>query len=428
MLKVKNCVLRNQTYHARLAVPHDLRELVGKREITQSLKTGDPFKAEKLASSVLLKWKHTFQQMRLSPKEARPDLSRDSILQSLREDWEATYNSSAMNDHEREAHILAVEDYADQLGVSRDESLYIQGLKESFQNHIEPFLSQLRLEGQKEKSIDEFKTICRRFSAKFSYTDEVNSQALRSYLSALPGRTTGSTASITQQNKVKTRLSRFFQFCGATAASETLRQIKFHTKKIKKQNKASFFSDSEVNELFSASQNLKHRGQTLLQLCQLAAYSGARIEELCNLKHDDVCLSDMTLKIRGTKTENADRIIPIHHRLEVPILEMLNKHDGFLLDGLSHDSYGQRSGAIGKQFGRLKKSLGYGPQHRFHSFRTTFIQKLRNLGCPEHISASIADQANPNITYGHYGDAITTEVIETMRAWVDLVKYEDRHN
>ena len=84
--------------------------------------------------------------------------------------------------------------------------------------------------------------------------------------------------------------------------------------------------------------------------------------------------------------------------------------DGYLLSGLTPNKYGDRSNAIGKRFGRLKKDMGYGPEHVFHSIRKTVSTLLENAGVSENVAADILRHEKPRITYGLYSGGVSLEV------------------
>jgi integrase len=74
----------------------------------------------------------------------------------------------------------------------------------------------------------------------------------------------------------------------------------------------------------------------------------------------------------------------------------------YLFYNLTKNKYGDRSNAIGKRFGRLKKELGYEKRHVFHSIRKTFTTALEQAGVPESVSADIVGHEKQTMTYGLY--------------------------
>ena len=437
--KPKYCILRGKTYHTRMVIPKDVREQLNQTEFSQSLETADPYKAEALASGLREGWKDLIKAARLGGTPLTP--KKVSQLHQFRMDWIAYSRQSDEFEIQKaeaaargnytlegeenpfEAVLQDIQEVAVQKGYSGNAIRAINGDAILFEAHLDDYLMQCKSEGKTSKTLDEIRGVCNKFINSYPYNIGLNTQTLRSYLNSLNGRTNNSDASITTKNKVKTHLKRFFQFCGAKQLVADLSEITYKTKALRKANKFEMYSDDEVELIHEAIQKRRKDSQLLTDLCTLAQYTGARIEELCNLKANDV--EGDILRINGTKTLAAKRKIPIHQKLTSTLERLVNTStDGYLLSNLSTDKYNKRSGAIGKKFGRIKKELKFSERHGFHSFRSTFIQKLRNIGCPEELSAQIAGQENSNISYGHYADRTTPEVLQRMKEWIDKITYQ----
>lgn len=126
----------------------------------------------------------------------------------------------------------------------------------------------------------------------------------------------------------------------------------------------------------------------LRDLMHLAALSGMRLEEICQLRVSD-CVGG-TLSVRDGKTENARRGVPVHTGLH-EIVKRLSENrpaDAYLLTGLpdiptSRDS---RSDPASKAFSRYRRKLEVDERPNgkaksnidFHSFRRWFIRKARD--------------------------------------------------
>ena len=119
----------------------------------------------------------------------------------------------------------------------------------------------------------------------------------------------------------------------------------------------------------------------LANLIVIAAYTGARIEEICSLQRKHIDLVNHSISIIGAKTAAGNRTIPIHSAIQ-PLVEKLMEQstDDYLISKLTKNKYGDRSNAIGKRFGRLKTAEGYDSHHVFHSIRKTFVTMLENAG------------------------------------------------
>lgn len=162
----------------------------------------------------------------------------------------------------------------------------------------------------------------------------------------------------------------------------------------------------------------------LADLIRLGMYTGARREELCAMKVDDIADGYMT--IRQAKTRAGLRTIPVHARLR-PVLARLSNDstDGYLLPGLSVDKYGKRGDAIGKRFGNLKTREGFGPYHVLHSLRHTLVSLLEEAGVTQNIAASIAGHTKQGFTFREYSKADLRHHMTEAMARIDYPGLND---
>jgi len=117
-----------------------------------------------------------------------------------------------------------------------------------------------------------------------------------------------------------------------------------------------------------------------------------------------VNLTENYLEIVDAKTTAGWRKLPIHSKLKATTERLVEgSRDGYLLEGLKANKYGDRSNNIGKRFGKLKSSLGFRWRvHAFHSIRKTVATLLENAGVVENVAADILGHYKPTITYGLY--------------------------
>jgi integrase len=174
--------------------------------------------------------------------------------------------------------------------------------------------------------------------------------------------------------------------------------------------KRTSFTTKEINLL---GKTAKEQGDDqLANLVLLAAYTGARIEELCQLKVTSVLRVDgvSCFSIEDAKTEAGNRLVPIHPKLLVLVRRLCKAStDSYLIAGLTETKYGDRSNAIGKRFGRLKTGLGFGEEKVFHSIRKTVTTLLENAGVPEGVAADIVGHEKTTMTYGLYSSGTATK-------------------
>jgi len=155
----------------------------------------------------------------------------------------------------------------------------------------------------------------------------------------------------------------------------------------------------------------------LFDLIMLGLYTGTRIEELCQLRIEDVVVEDncRALRITKSKTLAGTRFVPIHPSINDLVDKLVTtSRDDFLIFSKSKNQYDERSTGLSRRFGRLKSSLGYGPELVFHSLRKTVTTKLEQAGVPEGVAADIVGHEKQTITYGLYSGG--TSMAQKMEA------------
>jgi integrase len=170
------------------------------------------------------------------------------------------------------------------------------------------------------------------------------------------------------------------------------------------------FTSEDIQRIFNEDEKHKQRNQYWIPL--LGYYTGARLNELCQLYVDDIKVHDGywyfdindNSEDKSLKNESSKRKIPIHKALKrlgfIDFVEQ-QKSQGrnrlFTDLKMTRDGYG---GNASKWFSRhLKKQGVIHRKKSFHSFRHTLVEELK-----------IA-RVNPNEIaglVGHYDAAITT--------------------
>lgn len=164
------------------------------------------------------------------------------------------------------------------------------------------------------------------------------------------------------------------------------------------------FTPEDVTRLYDAAKATKNR-ETLTDLILLGAYTGARIEELCQLQAQDIVTEEgvKCFYFYDGKTAASERHTPIHPEIQDTVERLIrNSKDGFLIESPAGNKYGNRSDALSKQFGRLKTSLNYNSQFVFHSFRKTVITQLQRADVPGILIASIVGHETGTVTFDVY--------------------------
>jgi integrase len=184
------------------------------------------------------------------------------------------------------------------------------------------------------------------------------------------------------------------------------------------------FTDDDLKLLFGTAlykdKVYAHDWQYWLPL--LGLYTGARLEELCQLKVHDFKVTDGChyIDIHGegdtqnrVKTPSSVRKVPVHSELiKLGVLCLLNERPraSFLFDlrrintNLGH--------MPSKWFGGYKASLGLPKGTKvFHSFRHTLRDKLTLNGVPNEHIRELLGHEQIGETFGRYGSSIPVKVL-----------------
>jgi len=199
------------------------------------------------------------------------------------------------------------------------------------------------------------------------------------------------------------------------------------------------FSVSDLNKLFSADPIARAKKPHHYWLPVMGLYTGARINELCQIYVDDIweaegiwCLQITDSRPdQSLKTDSGKRVVPLHQDLiELGILEFIQRQRLLghtrLFSELAFN--GQKySHEASKWFGRVKsKAISEESNKKaFHSLRHSFTDNLvntNNWGANPAIKALLGHQ-NSDITTGLYGAATPVnrlkEVVDSLN-WKEL--------
>lgn len=389
---------RRNVYYARLAVPEDLRKHYGRKEFIQTLKTSDLRVAKAKVLKVISDWKLGFEalrgshdalealaaELRIAPShQSHPDApmsDKDAFMESVAD--------SLPEDKERRFRDIA-------MGRATPITLYLDQYFEQWQ--AEP------------KTKDMAKTAIKRVAEALPYLEGVT----RPLVVQLVATDATSPATKAKNYGFVRQYWKYLQDIGAVSdqARNPFSELKHTSKKGQKRTKRTSFAAKEVLALITQAKVIGD--DQLADLIMLAAYTGARIEELCQLETASVFKAEgiECFSIEDAKTEAGNRIVPVHPELKPLVRSLIRESsDGYLLSELSETKYGDRSNAIGKRFGRLKTELGFGPEKVFHSIRKTVTTMLENAGVPEGVAADVVGHEKATLTYGLYSSGTSISV------------------
>ena len=179
------------------------------------------------------------------------------------------------------------------------------------------------------------------------------------------------------------------------------------------------FTDDDLRALFTA----EFRERTLDRgkpgkywIPLIALYSGARVREIAQLRLADITEHDgiPVIEIREEdgqtlKTAASARKVPVHSGLiGLGFLTYTQRSRARgskkLFPELPHESANGPGDAVSKFFTRWRKEVGITDKRKvFHSFRHTFITRLKDADVQDHAIAELVGHENDNITTGRYG-------------------------
>lgn len=396
---------RANLWYATLKVPKELQAKLGKSKFLKSLGTPDKRRALTLAMPYVSHWK---AQLRKASGET------DAVIEdALR--WRESLAQAKREGNEMLLEVIPdlIEEESDRLRTKKGDSAannfgrIAMGLATPSDLHYDTWKASIQ--NLAKKTQDQAAKDVERLTKRFPTLEEITPVTGRAWVESLH-QDGMSSSSLTRMMSFWRSYWRYLSSTSVAAVPPN--SFPFNAEMIRKERRRGKaggwrpFAPEDVPKLWAAAEARaqgpkKEDFQQLADLIKLAAYSGARIEELCSLQVASV--GDESFKITDAKTDAGVREVPIHPTIE-PLVSRLKKasKDGYLLSGLTLNKYEDRSNAIGKRFGRLKTELGHGSSHVFHSLRKTVVTLLENAGVSENLAADIVGHEKPRITYGLY--------------------------
>ena len=426
--------MKNGSLYASLTVPKALRASIGKRKYQRLLKTSSPNKAQIEASYLVKIWKKEIEihQAALLKGSSNPLLTL--FLEAL--EFKAGLNSDPQND-EASALELYLQDKLENLETS-------QGLQvaEDFANiaygrstpllpFYEEWVSKLQADSYQAKTIDTYARDAKLFIDHFGTVEKVTSASVGLWIVALMD--SGMTIKTIGGRVIKGVRN----FWGYLKDRKHITQEQFNLflgvvpkeKKTKVALSQAGWVALSPQEAQQALLAIPAKDEQLNAVVLIGMYTGMRIEEICSLKAADIKLIEgvQCFEITNAKTLAGDRVVPIHEKLR-PLIEALLEvakgdhgeapKSAFLIPGLTLNKYADRSNAVGKRFGRLKKSLGFNNKKVFHSIRSCVVTQLDHSKFRETSIAKLVGHENPNVTIKRYSQGHDipelTEMIATL--------------
>jgi len=202
------------------------------------------------------------------------------------------------------------------------------------------------------------------------------------------------------------------------------------------------FSDEDLKKLFIDNPLYKENDRKRPDrywIPLIAAHTGMRLEEICQLHKSDIREVDGIWVIdinddgeKGLKTASSKRLIPIHQSLiDLGLVEYAkSRTEGHLWVHLkkSRDGYGRN---LGSWFNREIRKLGISNKKvTFHSLRHTVANQLKQQDIPAERIAELLGHANDSITTGRYGKTydVKKQLSIVERITIPVIEHNNEHN
>ena len=226
-------------------------------------------------------------------------------------------------------------------------------------------------------------------------------------------------AAINTINKSLTRVAALFNWAvrhGYTGLNPASGMVIKRTKRPSEERHP--FTPADLKAIFDRDdfRSRSHRESYMYWAPLIALYTGARLNEIAQLhltdfsEHDGIALVSVDDVGEGkrVKTRAARRRIPLHPELirlgllaHVELLRKKGKTRLFPELKPGRDGYGA---LVSKWFARYRKRCGITQSGKvFHSFRHTFVDRLKQAGAAKELIASLVGHEDSSETFGRYG-------------------------
>jgi integrase len=401
--------LRDNIWHYQRRVPNDLTDQFDKPMISESLCTGDIREARRQRDIL----NGRLEERRFNA----PNTNRHRFLelvQQMSEDkekypdsWDEHYNLEQIQgmtkDLEPETPSTPIDDnvflhaYTSVNGRKDHRGKYKITLKEALTNWSNQKRNTVSTDSisKAKKSVDGFLKYLNFYDIQL---EDITKRQVNNYIELLLAKYTISTA-----RGYISRLRSIWNYCEQLSEVTTACPFDNHSfaggiATIKKKS----FTLQEINLI---KEHIADEEPIKQLLVKLAAFTGCRISELCNLqvKHM-ISEGDIdAIYIEKGKTDAATRIIPLTNELGRRLKVLAeSKGDADLLLGLNGK-------AMSRWFSRIKTAhISTDTAKSFHSFRVMFSTAMQRAEVIELKAAAILGNARGNtMTYGYYSDGYT---------------------
>lgn len=418
--QIKYAYLKNRTWLYRRNFPRDVALVVGQQAMKQSLKTGDVQTARVRAAQLNADFETLVVKVREGTQEvlSRPHGEhvsslwvRDSerALAHLRDTLERSGSLSVTSKFSKvtKKPSPTVGKLGDQYLRKRSRELRPGGFK-SVRYSVELFLSKYGhhdIRNMTRQDGKEFLGLISQLSPYVGKSEVTRGLGLEQAIEFSARSNFRITART--QKRIWEQVTHFMDWAvyEGHLDQNPFKTVLFEQKV--KQSPYAVLTDQEVKVLLGANDSV------LAPVMLTCLLTGMRAGEATGLLRDDVInkgelgffIHVRPNKLRELKTDAADRLVPVHARLEQLLRSLPTS--GPLFPDTNVDQ-------ISKRFARVRGQLRLTrPGLVFHSTRKWFITQCERSGVPEHFTASLVGhksaRSENGITYGIYSAGISDE-------------------
>ncbi|WNK00413.1 tyrosine-type recombinase/integrase [Thalassospiraceae bacterium LMO-JJ14] len=409
---------RGQAYHLRVRVPADLVEIIGRREIHQSLRTSDGRSARSRASTLRATIDAGFDRLRL----ARLGNQNQEHLSELANAFLVSLGSSRRNGSNK---------------ATTKKPLRLRQLMDLHLAEKKPALDP-RSYGKMELSFkmalhhmgniplkDLDRSVCRAYREALRVTPQF---LLRNDTASENTKRVLSDKTINHHLQYLSGLLRWAtreELIGGNPAEG----LSIRKRQRDWEERFAFDADQLKTLLGSLWTDTDRQERRWVPL--IALWSGMRQEEVCQLRHCDIVERDeghffvVTIEAGTLKSAAAERLVPVHPRLvKMGLLEEVwnpELGDQRLWPSLKKTALDRYANALCKWFSRYKASKGFNDRrYCFHSLRHTFINAMKQNEVPEPVIRQIVGHQEASLTLGRYGKVYDLEKLVRYMEVIDF--------
>lgn len=469
---------RNQIWYFRQRVPVDLVPLFGRKDFKSSLKTQDVGIAKRRAVSMASRLWSQFEVIQSEIMKKKDESFAELItLKNIKignnelgevsidhngnaEKEQATLNAflgvikqakqdnlSQHNTQKTQDNICltdAINEYIankrDEVdNTSRSDEKTISATHGKLKRLVE-FFGNVLVNSLLRKDAERFRNALMKLPTNLNKHSEYRGLSLNEVL-ALKPKNTLSTSTVKSYIEVA---STFYKWCKHNQYSQT---NPFESLGVRKPNGAKKeieerdpWEPCQLSRIFSTpvftSHEFLHSYYYWLPLIGL--HTGARMNEICQLYHDDIVKIDNRLFFRfcddredqKLKTRNSRRVVPVHQTLlDLNFEEYLNESkkagDERIFQSLTHSRDGYSKNAS-NWFSRYRKQHELTMENKkqdFHSFRHNVSDFFKQHDIPDTHAAAVLGHADQSITYGRYGKNLQAKKLVGLIDKLDFAKH-----